>query len=347
MSEAIIKDKNKSLNQIIDLIQAELDNFDSRLLNEISPKSRSLCSILQDIFAAGGKRIRPVISFLIFRALHGEGFASDEQKEKLYQIAEISELIHTASLVHDDIIDNSLIRRGKPTTNSKWDNAVTVISGDFMFARAAVNLGRVGINEITSLYARVLEDLCDGEIWQVEKKFSAELDWDYYYEKTFKKTASLFEASALAPAILLELKEEQQKAISDYGTKLGMAFQLMDDILDFTSDTEKLGKPAFADLKEGQITLPVLLTIEKANKEELASIKNNLRTLSAPDTAEQANEAAKEIVALIEKYDAINLSFAKANEFIQEAVSSLSFIEDSNYKNALIELADFMVQRDS
>jgi all-trans-nonaprenyl-diphosphate synthase len=182
----------KSLKEIIAPVNADLEKLDHRILNEISPASRALSSIIQEIFKAGGKRVRPALSFLVFRALTVGKEVSADITEKIFLAAEISELIHTASLVHDDIIDNSLIRRGRETANSKWDNAVTVISGDFMFARAAVNLGKVGINEITCIYAKVLEDLCDGEIRQVEKKYSTETDWDYYYSKTYKKNCFAF-----------------------------------------------------------------------------------------------------------------------------------------------------------
>ena len=179
----MLETKQLTLNEILAPIKEDLSTLDSRLLYEISPASRSLNSILQNVFQNCGKRIRPSLSFLFAKLLKDE--ISQEEQEKIFLIAEISELIHTASLVHDDIIDNSMIRRGQPTTNSTWNNAITVISGDFMFARAAVNLGKVGINAVTSIYASVLEDLCDGEIWQAEKKFDLEVDYDFYLNKTF------------------------------------------------------------------------------------------------------------------------------------------------------------------
>lgn len=261
-------------------------------------------------------------------------------------IAEISELIHTASLVHDDIIDNSLIRRGKPTTNSKWNNAVTVISGDFMFARAAVNLGKVGKNEITALFASVLEDLCDGEISQVEKKFSTEVDWDYYYDKTFKKTASLFLAACAAPAIEAGESEEIINACKEYGKNLGLAFQIYDDILDFTADEKTLGKPNFADLAEGQITIPVLLSLEKAEgTKEHEELVSKIQALPASSDAAMTQTLVSEIVEIIKSLNGIEDSLNIAKDLIEKAKENISILEDSVYKADLIKIANFVVNR--
>lgn len=324
--------KKKSILDILSPVALELKELDRRLIEEISPKSRALSSILQEIFAAGGKRLRPAISFLLCKAL------DQEIKEPIFLIAEISELIHTASLVHDDIIDNSLIRRGRPSTNSKFDNAVTVISGDFMFARAAVNLGKLGINEITSLYASVLEDLCDGEIRQVEKKFSTEIDWDYYYSKTYKKTASLFEASSKAVAINFSLT--QQDALAQYGREFGLAFQIVDDLLDYKSNQKTLGKPVCSDLREGQITAPILHCLEHSNETarlELIGIINGF--------ASGNSEFDNRILELLESTDSIEASKRLAYNHAQKASEVIEFLKESEYKTALIDLCDWIVEQ--
>ncbi len=330
----------KSLQDILNPVISEVEILDCRLIDDISPSSRALCSILQEIFKAGGKRLRPALSFLITKAL------GQQISEDIYLVAEISELIHTASLVHDDIIDNSMIRRGQPTTNSKWNNAITVISGDFMFARAAVNLGKVANNDITALFAKVLEDLCDGEIRQVEKKFSTELDWDYYYSKSYKKTASLFEASTKAPALALGLRSELIEACANYGKCLGLAFQIVDDILDYSSDTETLGKPSCADLKEGQITIPVLYALETLQKDNnllYLSLRDKIGTLAQePDNA----KLSQEIVAIIKESGGIEKSRAKAKELVIQAIDSLVILNDSVYKTALNDLAIFTLARE-
>ncbi len=329
-----------SLQGILNPVISEIEILDKRLIDDISPSSRALCGILQEIFKAGGKRLRPALSFLMTKAL------GEKINENIYLIAEISELIHTASLVHDDIIDNSMIRRGQPTTNSKWDNAITVISGDFMFARAAVNLGKVANNDVTALFAKVLEDLCDGEIRQVEKKFSTELDWDYYYSKSYKKTASLFEASTKAPALALGLDAGLIEACANYGKYLGLAFQIVDDILDYSSDTLTLGKPSCADLKEGQITIPVLYTLETLQKDNnliYLELVNKIENLAQqPDN----DKLSQEIFAMVKESGGMEKSRAKAKELVMQSINSLSILNDSAYKSALNDLAMFTLDRE-
>lgn len=338
MPNTVSKSKN-NLQNIISLVSEEMEVLENRLLHEISTDSRVLCSIMQDIFKAGGKRLRPLLSFYANKIIETELNIDTkaDSSEKLYLIAEISELIHTASLVHDDIIDNALIRRGRETTNSKWDNAITVISGDFMFARAAVNLGKLECNEIVKIFAAVLEYLCDGEIEQVERKYSCELDFDYYFQKSFKKTGSLFEAAAKAPAALHKTEEKYKSALAEYGRLLGIAFQVVDDILDFTSDEKTLGKPAGSDVKEGQITLPVLYALEeskelKAKIEELSMDSSNTKLLN-------------EILELIHSTNGIERSKAKAQSLLDSAIAELDVFKDSKYKQGLVDLALFISER--
>lgn len=338
----MLEEKQISLNTILDFVKEDLQSLDDRLLNEISPASRSLSSILQNVFQNGGKRIRPTLGFLFTKLI-----ANDKvDKEKVFLVAEISELIHTASLVHDDIIDNSFVRRGQPTTNSKWNNAITVISGDFMFARAAVNLGKVGINQITSIYAKVLEDLCDGEIWQAEKKFTADVDYEFYLSKTFKKTASLFEAACKASAIISKASEEQINAAADYGRNLGMAFQIVDDILDYTQEAETLGKPALADLKEGHITLPLLICLEdyKINSEDKYNELVNLINL-IKENPDESSEYLEKVKSYVIELDGVNKSFDYAKKFTENAANALTAFEDNETKKVMEDLLIFVTQR--
>ncbi len=341
----------KTLEGIFNPIERDIDELNDRLLNRISPDSHSLCSILQNIFAAGGKRLRPALSFLMFRALaETRNAIYPEAESKLFLIAEIAELIHTASLVHDDIIDNSLIRRGAPTTNSKWNNAITVISGDFMFARAAVNLAKININKVVEIFAIVLENLCTGEIRQVEQKYNTESGFDYYYLKTYNKTASLFEACTASLAELFPLTDAEKNAISDYGRFIGMAFQIIDDILDFTSDEKSLGKPAGADIKEGQINLPLLLALEglrNDNPDKCAYIKDRIRQIPSEDNIEEIQKTIRDAISITKQYAGVEKSYEKAIEYVKDAVKGLNFLPESKYKTSLVELASFVIQRNN
>ena len=339
----------KTLEGIFSPIEKDIEQLNDRLMNQISPDSHSLCSILQNIFAAGGKRLRPALSFLMFRALaETRNAIYPEAEAKLFLIAEIAELIHTASLVHDDIIDNSLVRRGAPTTNSKWSNAITVISGDFMFARAAVNLARIDINKVVEIFASVLENLCSGEIRQVEQKYNADISFDYYYLKTYNKTASLFEACTFALTELFPLTDTEKRAIANYGKFIGMAFQIIDDILDFTSDEESLGKPAGADIREGQINLPLLFafaTLKQINPDKCAYMKERIQQIPSEKDNLKIQKTIHDSIRIIEETAGIERSYEKAIEYVKEAVKGLSFLPESKYKNSLVELADFVIKR--
>ncbi len=352
MPETLEKSK-ATIKEIFALIDSEMKTLDERLLN-ISVDSRILSGVVKEVFNAGGKRVRPAICFLVYKALLEEFEAKDGVEEKVFLAAELTELIHSASLVHDDIIDNSLVRRGLGTVNSKWDNAITVISGDFMFARAAVNLGALECNEVVKLYASVLELLCDGEIEQVEKKFNTEIDWEYYFRKNHKKTGSLIEAPAKAPACLLGLDEKVKDAMASYGKNLGAAFQVVDDILDYTSDEETLGKPAGSDLKEGHLTAPALYALEELKEKNAAAYKQLIGQIQELGASAQIgfeeNKAdpklLENILVTVKSTAAIQKSKAKALELAQEAISELALLKDSKYKKALSELALYVVNRD-
>lgn len=346
-----MKTATSSIQEIFKPIQEELAVLEDRLINKISPNSGILTSILQEVFKAGGKRLRPAISFLVYKAIRESSKFSfekypkvEDEEEKIFLIAELSELIHTASLVHDDIIDNSLIRRGMPTTNSKWDNAITVISGDFMFARAAVNLGKLSCNDIVCLYAQVLENLCDGEIKQVEKKYQTDIDWDYYNSKNYKKTACLFEAAAQAPADLLGLKASDKEAFAQYGKDLGLAFQVVDDILDYTADEQSLGKPAGSDLKEGQVTAPAFYALEELMTAQSPRYSDLCKFISK--LAENSDNLKDALGIIKSETNAIEASKKLASDYINSAVQSLSVLtEDSEAKQSLESLAHFVIAR--
>ena len=327
----------KLQNNFFKAVEEDLENLNDKFLNEISPASRSLKTILENIFQQSGKRLRPTLSFLFAKLIQ----TNNINQKKLALVAETAELIHTASLVHDDIIDNSLVRRGQPTTNSQWDTAITVISGDFLFSRAAVNLSLIGINEITGIFARVLENLCDGEIWQAERKYNTDIDYEYYLNKTFKKTASLFEAACKASAIVAQGSEEQIHTAANFGRNFGMTFQIIDDILDFTQNETELGKPSMADVKEGTITLPLLIALEKLEKSE-PELCTHTRSLIKSDITQ---EELQEIKKTLEETNAIQEAFNYSNKFINDAKESLEAFSNTEIKNCLLELLEYSLVR--
>lgn len=344
--------ETKNIKNILDPVSEELSELNDRLVNRISPDSSFLCGILQDIFSSGGKRLRPAISFLVCKSCLSRNDIPEDLREKIFLVAEIDELIHTASLIHDDIIDNALIRRSIPTTNSKWNNAITVISGDFLFARAAVNLGKLNCNEVVCLYASVLENLCDGEIEQAENKFNLEIGEAYYFKKSYKKTASLFEASAKSVAALLDLDAVSKEALASYGRHLGIAFQIIDDILDYTSDEIRLGKEVGSDLKEGQITLPLIYALEEFKTEDTDTfndLHSQIQSLSTKHNLSDSDRSLtiKKILQTVRSSSGIEKSENKARDHVNKAVACVDFLESSQYKTALIDLAHFVISREN
>jgi len=269
MEQIIEKNKleKKSTPDFLTPIENELNILEVNLTNKLSEEGKLLSDIIKHIFSAGGKRLRPALCFLIAK---GTG----EIKDKHYIQAELTELIHTASLIHDDIIDSANFRRGKETISNLWNNKVSVIAGDFLFAQASVRLGEVENNEIVKIYAKVLSDLCDGEIEQFTYKFNTTISWDYYIQKSTTKTASLFSGACKGAAIINNQSPEVIKKANDFGLNLGIAFQIVDDILDFTSSSKDLGKDVCSDLKQGLVTAPTLYALIEKNEKS-----NKLKTL--------------------------------------------------------------------
>ena len=230
------------------IISTELEILEENLVVTLPVKNKFLKEVISYIFLSGGKRFRPAISLLIAKATGGI-------KDKHITVSEITELIHTASLIHDDIIDSAKLRRGKETINSLWNDKISVIAGDFLFGQASVKLGELENTEIVKIYAHVLSNLCDGEIEQYSLLFNPGITLKNYIHKSTAKTASLFAACCKSSAMLNNQDSKIIKQCNDFGLSLGIAFQVVDDILDFTSSSNESGKDVCSDLKNGLITV--------------------------------------------------------------------------------------------
>ncbi|MBI1858540.1 MAG: polyprenyl synthetase family protein [Candidatus Melainabacteria bacterium] len=335
MKQAIIKktfEARATRPEFLTYIQDELKLVEQKLYSNIPQKDNLLSEIISYILKAGGKRIRPSLSLLIAK---GTG----QVIKKHIILAELTELIHTASLIHDDIIDSSLLRRGRETINSLWNNKVSVIAGDYLFAQASVRLGEIENNEIVKIYAKVLSDLCCGEIEQFVNKFKTNISWNYYIDKSMSKTGSLFAAACKGAAILNELSVSEIELANNYGRCVGIAFQIKDDLLDFTSSAEELGKESCSDLKNGLITAPTLfaLTSEDSRKEQLKQlIESEFKT---------DHENYDKAIRLVHELGGCEKAEELADKYIREAKNSLSFIKDNVIKEHLSTAADFIVKR--
>lgn len=287
---------------------------------------------LDHLISSGGKRIRPNITILVGKMFNGD-------MERLITLSAAIELLHTATLVHDDLIDGSLLRRGIPTLNSKWTPAATVLTGDFIFAKAAKLAADTNSIPVMKLFANTLGIIVNGEIAQM---FSSHCisDIDLYYKRIYSKTASLFETSTTAAAIISEANPSHKEYLRQFGYELGIAFQIIDDVLDFTSNEEKLGKPVGGDLSLGLITLPAILYFEQNQNDSLT--KEFFQHDCNPPVS-----VLEKLIRNIRNSPAIKKSLEKANSHIEFCLKALHNLPDGIERDALEELACFVTQRNT
>ncbi|WP_449417396.1 solanesyl diphosphate synthase [Phormidium nigroviride] len=308
---------------------------DLRLLTEnlkqlVGARHPILYAAAEHLFGAKGKRVRPAIVLLISRAT----MPNQEISPKHRRLAEITEMIHTASLVHDDVVDDSDVRRGIPTVHSYFGNRVAVLAGDFLFAQSSWYLANLDNLEVVKLLSEVIMDLAEGEIQQGLNGFDTTLSIEAYLEKSYYKTASLIANSSKAAGCLSDVSAQLADDLYNYGRDIGLAFQIVDDILDFTGSTETLGKPAGSDLKSGNLTAPVLFALEE---------KPYLEALIEREFAQEGD--IEQAIALVKDSKGIERSRELAAHHAQGAVVRLAGLPPSESKQALIDLADYVLSR--
>jgi all-trans-nonaprenyl-diphosphate synthase len=319
-----------SATSLFSPVEADLRLLTETLKQLVGARHPILYAAAEHLFGAGGKRLRPAIVLLISRAT----MPSQDITAKHRRLAEITEMIHTASLVHDDVVDESEIRRGVPTVHSSFGNRIAVLAGDFLFAQSSWHLANLDNLAVVKLLSEVIMDLAEGEIQQGLNRFDTELSIESYLDKSYYKTASLIANSSKAAGLLSGVSPEVAKSLYQYGRNLGLAFQIVDDILDFTGSAEALGKPAGSDLRSGNLTAPVLYALEE---------KPYLETLIEREFA-QPNDL-DEAIALIQDSQGLQRSRELANAHAQRAVEYLDDVPPSEPRQALIKLADYVLRR--
>jgi len=311
-------------------VEADLELLSKNLKELIGARHPILHAAAEHLFGAGGKRLRPAVVFLISRATMGD----EDVTARHRRLAEITEMIHTASLVHDDVVDESSLRRGVPTVNSSFDNRVAVLAGDFLFAQSSWYLANLDNLQVVKLLSQVIMDLAEGEILQGLNCFVTDLSMEAYLEKSYFKTASLIANSAKAAGVLSDMSEEVQEDLYQYGRNLGLAFQIVDDILDFTSSEDVLGKPAASDMRSGNLTAPVLYAMEE---------EPTIRQFVDREFSQEGDW--EEALALVRRSQGIERTRALASHHAKLAVASLQSLPASPSRQSLIDLADYVVSR--
>ncbi len=310
-------------------VQEQLKLVEARLHAQAGDRHPDLRAALEQILSAGGKRIRPTLGLLVGNML---GAPSD----KLVTLGAAVELLHTATLVHDDLIDGSLLRRGMPTLNARWSPAATVLTGDFMFARAAKLAAETDHIPLMNAFAETLATIVNGELNQMFTS-RGEINRENYYQRIYAKTASLFEMTTSAAAMISPAPEETRKAMRTFGYETGMAFQIVDDVLDFTGEQETVGKPIGSDLLNGLVTLPAIYYAEAHPDDE------DVKLLPAGGWANQ--ERMARLVESIRRTDAVKKAMDEANQHVALALRILEGFEPSTEREALESLARFIIDR--
>lgn len=284
-------------------------------------------NIGQYIVDSGGKRVRPVVVLL-------SALANNYSGSQHIQLAAVIEFIHTATLLHDDVVDVSKLRRGRITANAQWGNAPSVLVGDFIYSRAFQMLVDINDMAIMSLMANATNVISEGEVQQLANAGNADISEDIYLQVIYRKTAKLFEAAAEAGGMLAGAS---RSAMASYGKHLGMAFQIADDVLDYQGDVSLTGKNVGDDLAEGKMTLPLIYARAKGSVTQRNIICDAITQKSAAQFAE--------IVAIVQDSGGIDYSMQKAQKEVDLAKQALLELEDSDFKVKMIELADFAVSR--
>ena len=310
-------------------LEDKLVKVEEKMVSYSSGYHPDLMAALDHLMESGGKRVRPIITLLMGNMMGAE-------EDKLISLGASIELLHTATLVHDDLIDGALLRRGNPTLNSHWTPAATVLTGDYIFAQAARLAAEIGSTEAMSIFAETLSIIVNGEISQLFGKSKLPSLEEYYY-RIYEKTGSLFALSAGAPVMISPADRKFIQPAESYGKEIGKAFQIVDDVLDFTGDQERVGKPIGNDLRQGIPTLPTIYYGEQYPDDEI---------LFACLDGTASEEEADGLIQRINESGVIEQALTEASQCVDNAVQNLKDFPECKEKDALEKLGKFLLDRD-
>ena len=303
-----------------------------------------LANAFVNLIGSGGKRLRPALALLAAEFTGGLHNAADYPR--VVALAASVEMLHTATLVHDDVIDGALLRRGAPTLNAAWSGGSTVLAGNYLFGAAARFSAETRNIRVIGLFSDTLRTIVDGELRQLQDRFNFRQSKANYYDRIYAKTASLFCAATEGAAILSGLPEERVRDLRDYGYNLGMAFQIVDDILDFTGNEASLGKPAGSDLRQGTLTLPFFYLLQLSMDPAAVLARLEAGQLEADNGNLRAwNDLVDQIVHEVRSRGAVEAARNEARSFLRRAVESLASLPDNACRRSLQGICEFTVQR--
>ena len=331
------------MNSSSNVIRQDLDLINEKLLSIASQVEKFVPGIKQKLFS-GGKKRRPSLLMMAYRVINSKD--KDSYLKQAIDFAAVIEMLHNASLLHDDVIESAPLRRGKETLNSLYGNKKAILAGDLLTAFSASLLYTLENSKVVEkalkIYGEAAKKLVEGEIEEVTGLFKISITEKEYFRVINGKTAVLFMAACETGAVLAGANKKQAKAMKVYGGNLGTAFQIMDDILDYTAKEEVLGKPVASDLLEGKLTLPVIYLLKsagKAEREKIKSIINGIRK-----GRKEKNDITY-ISGLLKKYGSLDKAYRKAETFVKKAEASLEGLPENEFKAALLKMAEFAIER--
>jgi octaprenyl-diphosphate synthase len=318
--------------EIFELIREDLDRVESAFGADTVCTVGAVTTLGHYLQNSGGKRIRPALVLLASRLCGYSGASA-------IQLGAVVETLHTATLIHDDVIDGADMRRGRPSTNSRWGNHMSVLAGDWLYMQAFQMALRERDFRILDLLIGLTQMMVEGELLQLEKLGRIDISEEEYLDLVYRKTACLFSTSMRLGAIIGS-KPAAEEELGEYGRNLGMAFQLVDDLLDFTSDENKLGKPVASDLREGKVTLPLIYALRRSTAEERGQVAAVLKDRAFRGVA------LGDILATLDRYRTPAAVLERAAGYARQAVAHLETFPDSPYKRALEALPEFVLHRE-
>lgn len=326
------KAEENGLNRLKNLVDSDMDRVNEVILDKMQSDVALIPQLANHLIAAGGKRLRPLLTLASARMC---GYAGDRHQN----LAACVEFIHTATLLHDDVVDESDLRRGNATANAVWGNQASVLVGDFLFSRAFQLMTADGSLEVLDILSGASAIIAEGEVLQLMTSNDTETTEDSYLDVVSAKTAALFAAACRVGGVVADAEKSKTDALESYGRNLGIAFQLVDDALDYASRDSVLGKTVGDDFREGKITLPVILAFRRGTDEERTFWRRCLEDL------EQTDDDLSHALQLMEKYKTIETTLERARHYAERANDALAIFPESDLRDALMAAATFSVDR--
>lgn len=326
---------NEVVKNLSNLCKEDLNSINTLILEKLDSSVPLIQEIGKYLILSGGKRLRPLLTTSCFHILNNQSLKNVNH----IGLAAAVEFIHAATLLHDDVVDLSKDRRGNLTANEVWGNKTSVLVGDFLFSRSFQLMTKYGNMETLKILSDTSVVISEGEVLEISNDKNLEMNQDTYFQIINGKTASLFSAACQVGGISGGAKDNEHQALKSFGTNFGMAFQLIDDAIDYSSNSKTMGKNIGDDFKEGKITLPIILAYGRSNNEEKKFLQN---VISNPKEDQKNFKLTKELLI---KYKCIEDTLIRANHFADVAIDSLTIFNDNEYKEALIKLIDTSIKR--